>query len=276
MRIVGRRYDNGQPIWLELSGGRITDRGNLHKLDIPDMPWIAPGLVDLQANGYGGLEFTDPELTVEPIATYYLRLGKSYSFIRNVLQQYFSDSTLAQSYRLLPDGKSKSPENLLDELKSVESLMYGLFLLSAEEIGLRVQGNLLNRNQEQMKSDSEKAQEWMKSFKEDKDLFVDNRMMVPVFYDIQRRKTKVWVVLGYSVKPLVINFDKQPTFTVTDPKGKKIEKKVEFHKEKKKLIYPVSAEVYTDKILNREEFRSLCDSLKTQGAILQAIQSSKK
>jgi hypothetical protein len=78
------------------------------------------------------------------------------------------------------------------------------------------------------------------------------------------------------VKPLVINFEKQPTFTVTDPKGKKIKKKVEFHKENKKLVYPVSAEVYTDKILNREEFRSLCDSLKTQGAILKAIQSPKK
>ncbi len=217
-----------------------------------------------------------PELTIEPIATYYLRLGKSYSFIRNVLQKYFSDSTLTQSYRPLPDGKSKSQENILDELKAVESLMYGLFSLTAEEIGLSVEGNLSDRSPEQMKEDMEKAQAWIKTFKEDKDLFVDNRMMVPVFYDIQRKKTKVWVVLGYSVKPLNINYEKQPTYTVIDPRGKKSKKKVEFHKENKKIAYPVSAEVYTDKILNREEFRSLCDSLKTQGAILKAIRSSKK
>lgn len=217
-----------------------------------------------------------PELTVEPIATYYLRLGNSYSFIRNVLQQYFSDTALAKSYRPMPDGESESQQNLLDDLKAVESLMYGLFLLTAEEIGLIAEEGLVSRKPEQMIEDKEKAAAWIKAFKEDSDLFVDNRMMVPVFYDIQRRKTKVWVVLGYSVKPLVINYEKQPTFTVTDPKGKKIEKKVEFHKENKKLVYPVSAEVYTDKILNREEFRSLCDSLKTQDAILKAIQSSKK
>jgi len=217
-----------------------------------------------------------PELTVEPIATYYLRLGNSYSFIRNVLQQYFSDTALAQSYRPMPDGESESQQNLLDELKAVESLMYGLFLLTAEEIGLIAEEGLVSRKPEQMIEDKEKAAAWIKAFKEDSDLFVDNRMMVPVFYDIQRKKTKVWVVLGYSVKPLVIRYEKQPAFTVVDSKGKESKKKVEFHKENKKIAYPVSAEVYTDKILNREEFRSLCDSLKTQDAILKAIQSSKK
>ena len=100
-------------------------------------------------------------------------------------------------------------------------------------------------------------------------------LLIWCFYDILRKKTKVWVVLGYSVKPLVINYKEQPTYTVTDAKGKKSKKKVEFHKENKKIAYPVSAEVYTDKILNREEFRSLCDSLKTQGAILQAVKSMK-
>ena len=154
--------------------------------------------------------------------------------------------------------------------------MYGLFSITAEEIGLNGVSALLNRLDNQVIEDKKRAQTWIKSLAEDKDLYTDNRVMVPVFYDVQRRKTKVWVVLGYSVKPLVINYEKQPTYTILDAKGKKLKKKVEFHKENKKLIYPVSAEVYTNKILNRQEFRSLCDSLKAQGAILKAIQSSKK
>lgn len=217
-----------------------------------------------------------PELTIEPIATYYLRLGNSYGFIRDVIQEYFSDSTLIQSHRLLSDGKSKSKENLLDELKSIESLMYGLFSVTAEEIGLSVVSTLLDRPAVQVIEDKKIAQEWIKSLAKDKDLYADNRVMVPVFYDVQRKKTKVWVVLGYSVKPLNISFEKNPSYTVIDKKGKKVKKKVEFQKTKKHLIYPVSAEVYTNKILNREEFRTLCDSLKTQKEILHAIKSFKK
>ena len=212
-----------------------------------------------------------PELTIEPVATYYLRLGNSYGFIGKVIQEYFSDSTLTQSYRIMPDGKSESPENLLDELKNIESLMYGLFSVTAQEIGLNAVSNVLNRPADQVMNDMKTAQEWIKSLTEDKDLYADNRVMVPVFYDVQRKMTKVWVVLGYSVKPLTISFDKNPLYTVTDKKGKQVKKKVEFHETMKHLIYPVSAEVYTNKILNREEFRSLCDSLKTQNAILHAL-----
>ena len=35
--------------------------------DSPGLPIIAPGLVDLQVNGYGGQEFNDLELTVEKV-----------------------------------------------------------------------------------------------------------------------------------------------------------------------------------------------------------------
>lgn len=217
-----------------------------------------------------------PELTLEPVATYYLRLGRSYSFLRDIVEKYLSDSTLMQSNRFMPDGKSKSQENLLDELKSIESLMYGLFSITAEEIGLRKVSNILNRKADQVMEDKKLAQEWIETLTEDKDLYADNRVMVPVFYDVQRKKTKVWVVLGYSVKPLTINFDKNPSYTVIDKKGKQVQKRVEFHKTKKHLIYPVSAEVYTNKILNRKEFRALCDSLKTQKEILHAIKNFKK
>src|SRR4030095_10684645 len=33
----------------------------------PDLPLVAPGIVDLQINGYGGVEFNDPQLSVEKV-----------------------------------------------------------------------------------------------------------------------------------------------------------------------------------------------------------------
>jgi N-acetylglucosamine-6-phosphate deacetylase len=33
----------------------------------PDLPLVAPGLVDLQINGYGGVEFNDPQLSIDKV-----------------------------------------------------------------------------------------------------------------------------------------------------------------------------------------------------------------
>jgi N-acetylglucosamine-6-phosphate deacetylase len=60
-----RRYDTLRPIELEIAGGRIA--GIRPLADEAPLPVVAPGLVDLQINGYGGIEFNDPELTIEKV-----------------------------------------------------------------------------------------------------------------------------------------------------------------------------------------------------------------
>jgi N-acetylglucosamine-6-phosphate deacetylase len=63
--LVARRYDTLRPVALEIAGERI---GTI--LPAPEqsgLPLIAPGLVDLQINGFGGIEFNDRELTVEKV-----------------------------------------------------------------------------------------------------------------------------------------------------------------------------------------------------------------
>jgi N-acetylglucosamine-6-phosphate deacetylase len=66
-RITGRRYDDGRVVWIEMAGGRISALGAGDAASA-DLPWIAPGLVDLQVNGRGGQEFNDPQLTVEKVS----------------------------------------------------------------------------------------------------------------------------------------------------------------------------------------------------------------
>ncbi len=211
-----------------------------------------------------------PDLSCGPVASYYLRLGKAYTFVKTVIRKCFTKTDLMQARRLMPYTRSQKP--LLTEMQEMESLMYGLFLITAGEIGLKVTKEMTNRKPEVLKRDKETAQKWIAGIKEDIDLARDNRMMVPVFYDVQRRKTKVWAVLGYAVRPVTISYKKEPTFVLTNTKREKINRKVKFKSQDRFIIYPVSAEVYTNKILNRKEFQELCDKYKNQKSIIKAIE----
>ena len=85
--VVGRRFDTGEPVRLHLADGKIQavepvqaivaeDGSTSHPG--ADWPLIAPGLFDLQINGYAGRWFADPELTPDAAAAAtwpYLQFG---------------------------------------------------------------------------------------------------------------------------------------------------------------------------------------------------------
>ena len=48
--------------------------------------------------------------------------------------------------------------------------------------------------------------------------------------------------------------------------------KVKFTGNKESLLYPVTAEIYVNKLLNRQEFRALCDKHKTYDAIIEQLE----
>ena len=77
VEIIGRRYDTQQVVALRCVDGRVAeidhDREDLVDL-AQDVPWVGPGLVDLQVNGFGGQEFTDPDLTIEHVKEVSLRM----------------------------------------------------------------------------------------------------------------------------------------------------------------------------------------------------------
>jgi N-acetylglucosamine-6-phosphate deacetylase len=66
MEFVGRRYDTGEAVVVACEHGRIA------RFSCADaaatLPWIAPGLCDLQINGHGGQEFSAATLTVDGVA----------------------------------------------------------------------------------------------------------------------------------------------------------------------------------------------------------------
>lgn len=69
MQIVGRRYDTADPVVVEIAGGVVKSVRPLPALPkrVEPLPWIAPGFVDVQVNGYGGQELADLKLSVEHV-----------------------------------------------------------------------------------------------------------------------------------------------------------------------------------------------------------------
>ena len=70
VRITGRRYDTREVVTIHCVDGCVSEIDRHADNPVPaarELPWIGPGLVDLQVNGFGGQEFTDPGLTVEHV-----------------------------------------------------------------------------------------------------------------------------------------------------------------------------------------------------------------
>ena len=78
MQLLGRRYDTAEPVRLEIDKSRIV-RAVPCPADASTAgwPWIAPGLIDIQLNGYGGQEFSSPGLTPEKVCGIVAALGSS-------------------------------------------------------------------------------------------------------------------------------------------------------------------------------------------------------
>lgn len=69
MEIIARRFDTAEPVRVAVAGSRIARIDTIPDAEAPQsLPWIAPGLIDLQVNGYGGQEFSSDDLTVERVA----------------------------------------------------------------------------------------------------------------------------------------------------------------------------------------------------------------
>jgi hypothetical protein len=212
-----------------------------------------------------------PDLTVEPLPTFYLRRARSYQFVRQVLEHAFGTEALPKMHRLTATGPVNLP--LASELTLMEALFQGAYLRSCDEIGMKPEADAVTPNNANLERALLAA--WLESIPKDPDLGKDIRMMVPIFYDIKRGKTKVWAVLGVGSRPLNVSYVHPPTVReIKGPRGAQVNPRdayLEFVNQSTHLIYIVSAEVYVSHLLNRAEFRQLCDQKKTFGAIVESL-----
>ncbi len=214
--------------------------------------------------------FISPDPHVELLPTMYLRRAESYRFVREVLEETFGKENIKEMHRLTATGPVEI--NLSDELDQMERLFIGAYIVACREIGMKED---LPKDLGAGQSADDQAKtflRWVASLQSDPDLAPDIRMMVPVFFDQERQKTKVWVMLGWEQANCTFGYEQEPGVKITGPDGKPVAgddaPEVHFHGTHRYLATPVFAEVYVTKILNRAEFRRHCDTYQTKAAIL--------
>jgi hypothetical protein len=217
--------------------------------------------------------YVNPELSIEPLATFYARRAAAYRFVRSALETTFGADAIRGLHRQTDAGPVNA--DLAAELDAVEAIFAGASATVSRELGLAKAVSaapeaVAGRRED---ADREAFRRWSQTMDTDPDIGRDARMMVPVFFDRGRGKTKVWVFLGWAQRPVNFWFATQPTAEVTK-NGKPAnayDAVVEFGNTYQSLAYPVTAEVYVERILDRDEFRRHCDRYKTRSEILKNL-----
>ena len=67
LTVSGHNYLDGETISIQIYNGKIVRMNRLPDDTSSVKIYVAPGLVDLQINGYLGYDFSDPKLTIEGV-----------------------------------------------------------------------------------------------------------------------------------------------------------------------------------------------------------------
>jgi hypothetical protein len=215
-------------------------------------------------------EVVNPRLRVEPCPTYYLRTARAYAFLANFLEASVGEGVLKQLHGLKKGGERA--QDLYDELHGMRDLFYGLYLVSAEDIGLAP--TLTPEENVDPEGCYKLAADWLPKALKDEDLAADTRVSVPIFVDEGRGVTRLWVTLGVRLARLEANYARPPS--LKPAKGEGEWQVVEASRlSRADYIIPVDefaeVELRGTRTLTREELRAICDREKTKEAILQAL-----
>ena len=105
--ILGRDPASGAGIAVDVDEGRIAD---IRPAAAGGLPFIAPGLVDLQVNGYGGLDLNGPDLSVDLIVALTRKLASlgTTTYLPTLITA--AESTIVAALRTIAEARRRVPE----------------------------------------------------------------------------------------------------------------------------------------------------------------------
>ncbi len=209
-----------------------------------------------------------PWLSAEPLAEYYRRRALSYRFVRERLVAILGEDVLLSRRRMTSKGETDRP--LLDEMLLMEQLFAGAAAVVQDELGI---GRDLKADDNRWITTAKAAtRSFIAHHRGDPDLNEDIRMMVPLFYDIDRKEFHVLATLGFEQRTLKARFVERPTVAVRDGMGRPVHPEIVWDEAKYPLARPVTIQCRVKTLLDRDQFRALCDREKTAGAIRTALE----
>ena len=218
-----------------------------------------------------------PEISVEPMPTYYLRVARGYGFLQKVLETNFGATTLAKMRGLRAKGKAK--DDLDGELADVRELYYGLYLESCVNVGLAPE--LEPGEVDDPTRAIARAQKWLADWRREPLMKRDVRVMVPVGYEgplDPEPYLKCWAVVGVEAREFNIDYEKGPVCRIVEGNVKEGEGpgEIEFIPSRQSyvILTPAMVEVTIPGTtpLDRDEFRKLCDKYETASEIADALE----
>lgn len=129
--IQARRFDTCEPIEIEIADGIVVNISPLDSSSIDEeaLPFVSPGLFDIQINGYAGIWFCNPSLRVEDV------VAVTEALVRKGIARYFP-TLITASHEALKHG-FETLKAACDQNELVRSSVAGYHLegpfISAED-----------------------------------------------------------------------------------------------------------------------------------------------
>jgi len=212
-----------------------------------------------------------PRFRIEPCPSLYLRTARAYAFLQQFLRAAISTESLSRLHGFKEGGLREM--TLGGELEAIRLRFYGFYLIACEDIGMApefLQGEPINQTEAK-----QAALKWLNRAPSNVDLACDTRVAVPIYYNTQTNKVRLWVILGVRLAKLNAEYARPPMIRPLNSdqpweKAKRTELVIAHY------MIPVEdfAEIEIDagRIPNRAELRAICDTHKTKEEIIEALQ----
>lgn len=199
-----------------------------------------------------------PKITVEPVPEFYARMASAYRFLRDGLVNVIGEPALRS---VLVEGTSA-----YDALVDMELLFRGAEVTSREELGRPLAPSFEND------AARSRFSAWQRTCSADQDLADDLRVAVPVYFDEERRTTRICVTLGVTTKSLEFSFEERPdvrVFATTDDPSAHVSYRSTTHT----ILSPITIECDVRVIPTRKQLRAICDEHREAVAIKRALEA---
>jgi hypothetical protein len=150
-----------------------------------------------------------PKFRVEPVPGFYIRTARAYNYMTKAAFAILGPQAVRQVKRILPDG-TESDKPLFDELRAIQRLFYGLYIVTCEDLGTPPTFEAGDEVEKEVCR--AEAIEWLAHAFDSKEASNDHRFISPMIdrRDSEKKQGDVlvmtWANCGYQLSKMTSSF----------------------------------------------------------------------